>query len=76
MENEVSVQDLISLSYDQKPIEFQQAFDTLVSGKIATAIDARKMEIAQTMFGDQAASEDYESEPELDQEDNEDGQVS
>jgi hypothetical protein len=75
MDNEISVQDLISLSYDQKPIEFQQAFDTLIAGRIAAAVDVKKMEVAQTMFGDQAGSEDYD-ESGLDQEETEDGEVS
>lgn len=75
MENEVSVQDLISLSYEQKPIEFQQTFDALIADKIAAAVGNRKIELAQTMFGDQPASEDYESQ-ELDQEETQDGEVS
>jgi hypothetical protein len=74
MENEVSVQDLISLSYEQKPIEFQQAFDTLVADKIATAVNDKKMEIANSLFNNQPASEDYESES--DQEETQDGEVS
>lgn len=80
METQVSVQDLISYSYEQKPLEFQQAFDSLVAGKIAAAVDNRKMEIAQSLFNDQPASEDYESEQELDQEldqeETQDGEVS
>jgi hypothetical protein len=76
MDNEVSVQDLISLSYEQKPIEFQQTFDSLIAGRIAAAVNDRKMQIAQTMFSDQPPSEDYASESELDQEETEDGQVS
>ena len=75
MENEVSVQDLISLSYEQKPIEFQNAFDSLLAGRIANAVDNRKMEIAQSMFSDQPPSEDYE-ESELEQEEPSDGEVS
>lgn len=76
MENEVSVQDLISLSYEQKPLDFQNAFDSLMAGRIADAISNRKIEIAQSMFGDQPPSEDYESEQELDQEETTDGEVS
>lgn len=71
----VTVQDLISLSYDQKPIEFQDAFNALVMDRVVQAIDQRKIQVAQTMFGDQAASEDYD-ESGLDQEETEDGEVS
>ena len=73
--NDVTLQDLISLSYEQKPVEFQNAFDTLIAGRIASAVDNRKMEIAQSLFNDQPAGEDYESQ-ELDQEEQTDGEVS
>jgi hypothetical protein len=75
MMNDVTLQDLISLSYEQKPVEFQNAFDTLIAGRIASAVDNRKMEIAQSLFNDQPAGEDYESQ-ELDQEEQTDGEVS
>ena len=45
-----TVQDLISLSYEQKPIDFSDAFNSLISSKIAGVIDDRKIEVAQTMF--------------------------
>ena len=73
MDNEFSVQDLISLSYEQKPIEFQQAFDSLIAGRIAAAVDNKKVEVAQTMFNDQPGSEDFASDS--DQEDNENGEA-
>jgi CO dehydrogenase/acetyl-CoA synthase beta subunit len=53
------VQDLIRYSYDQKPIEFQHAFDDAMADKIATAIDNKKVELAKTMFTDE--------QPEIDQ---------
>ena len=74
MDNDISVQDLISLSYDQKPFEFQQAFDSLIAGRITAAVDNKKIEVAQSMFSDQPASEDYESDS--DQEEDQDGDVS
>jgi hypothetical protein len=49
-EQEVSVQDLISLSYDQKPVEFQDAFNSLIGDKIAQAVQDKKMELAQSVF--------------------------
>jgi hypothetical protein len=83
MENEVSAQDLIYLSFDQKPVEFQQAFDTLMTDRIAKAIEDKKLEVAQSMYynipddtndddDDNAAVEDeLDREP---QEDNSDGE--
>jgi hypothetical protein len=58
MENEVSVQDLISLSFDQKPVEFQQAFDTLMNDRIAKAIEDKKLEVAQSIYYNQDNNED------------------
>ena len=69
----VTVQDLISLSYEQKPIDFQDAFNALVMDRVVQAVDQRKLQVAQAMFGDQPASEDFESEQ--DQEDNLDGEA-
>jgi hypothetical protein len=79
MENEVSVQDLISLSFDQKPVEFQQAFDSLMTDRIAKAIEDKKIEVAQSIYYNQDNNEDDDAavEDELDtepQEDNSDGE--
>ena len=79
MENEVSVQDLISLSFDQKPVEFQQAFDSLMTDRIARAIEDKKIEVAQSIYYNQDNNEDDDAaiEDELDtepQEDNSDGE--
>lgn len=51
MDNETTVQDLIALSYDQKPIDFEQAFGSLITDRIAQAVADKKTEIAQSMFG-------------------------
>ena len=50
MENEVSVQDLISLSYGQKPIDFENTFSSLITDRLAQAVETKKQEIAQSMF--------------------------
>jgi len=70
MDNELSVSDLISQSYNQQPIEFQNTFNSIMNSKIAAAVNSKKLEVAQGMFSDQPPSEDYESD--LDQEDNQD----
>lgn len=70
----VTVHDLISLSYDQKPIEFQDAFNALIMDKVAQAVDQKKIQVAQNMFSDQSASEDYD-ESGLDQEETTDGEA-
>ena len=62
MDNEYTVSDLVSLSYEQKPIEFQNAFDSLIKDRIADAIDDKKLEIAQTVFSGPDDAEDDDDE--------------
>jgi hypothetical protein len=70
----ITTQDLISLAYDQKPIEFQNAFNTLISDRIAQAVDVKKIEVAMSMFSDQN-EEEINSEEELEIEEPTDGQT-
>jgi len=65
MDNEYNITDLISLSFDQKPVDFQNAFNSVMSNKISSAIDDKKLEVAQTMFNN------YSDEFEDDQKDQE-----
>jgi len=65
MDNEYNITDLISLSFDQKPVDFQNAFNSVMSNKILSAIDDKKLEVAQTMFNN------YSDEFEDDQKDQE-----
>lgn len=81
-EAQYSVQDLISTAFDQKPVDFENAFSSLIVDRLAAAVETRKIEVAQAMFGDQASSEDYssdeteeESEVETEQEEEQDGEV-
>ena len=81
--DDVTVQDLISLSYEQKPIEFQNAFNSLMSDRIASAINDKKIEVAQSMYNDHEEVEEIEDEQEVedteitdqDQEEEQDGET-
>jgi len=68
MDNEstYSIQDLVKFSYDQKPLDFEQAFNSILSGKIADAVDAKKTEVAQYMFNTE--SDELDDEINTDQE--------
>jgi hypothetical protein len=50
MEN-VSVSDLVISAIDQKPIDFENAFETLIVDRIRNAIENRKIEVAKQMYG-------------------------
>jgi len=75
MDNEYTVQDLISLSYDQKPIEFNNAFNSLIADRLAQAVNARKIEVAQSMFKEPVEDIEQELETEIDQEEQVDGET-
>jgi hypothetical protein len=57
------ISDLITYSINQKPAEFEAVFNDVIASKIASAVDDKKIEIAQSMFGaDQQELEDLEDE--------------
>jgi len=82
MDNEYNITDLISLSFDQKPVDFQNAFNSIMSDKISAAIDDKKLEVAQTMFNyddeeidDESEQEDQDQEEDASEEEN-NGEIS
>lgn len=48
--SDYTITDLIKYSVEQKPVDFEQAFNNLISDKLQTAVDVKKIEIAQNMF--------------------------
>lgn len=79
-EIEARVADLIKFSSNQKPIDFEDAFKAVIQNKVASAIENKKNEIAQNMFGnpsDEVETDDeYEDDIETDEiEDQEDGET-
>ena len=65
-EIENTLADLVKFSSEQKPIEFGNAFNSLIANRIETAIDAKKIEVAKGMFNPslEADNEDIEQESE------------
>jgi hypothetical protein len=47
---EYKLADLINFSSRHSPIDFEQAFNSIISSKLASVIDQKKFEIGQTMF--------------------------
>lgn len=58
-DNKYELQDLIIATAEQKPVEFEAAFNDLVVDRLRDAIETKKIEIAQQM---------YNYEPEIEQE--------
>jgi len=57
---EYRVSDLINFSSEQKPIDFEQAFSDIITDKIQNALNDKKLEVAQSMFGSEEPEEYYE----------------
>jgi hypothetical protein len=49
-DDKYNVIDLVSNARDQKPTEFEDTFNSLITDKIRSAIETRKQEIATSMF--------------------------
>lgn len=83
--------DLVSLAYDQKPVDFQGVFNDILTDKVTQAIYDKKVEMAKTMFAgpddysdddddsaeieDELDFEDDEEDLSLDQEEEQDGET-
>lgn len=57
-EIEARVADLINFSSNQKPIDFGDAFKSIMNDKVGAAIENRKAEVAQRMFSKWAPEEE------------------
>jgi hypothetical protein len=66
--------DLVSAAAAQKPLDFEAAFNDLIVDRIATAINDKKISVAQQMYGYTTDNEETE-EPEEELEDNQDGET-
>jgi hypothetical protein len=64
-EIEARVADLINFSSNHKPIDFEDAFKSILQNKVSSAIENKKTEVAQRMFATSNPSDDVESEEEL-----------
>ena len=60
-EIEYKISDLINFSSTHKPVEFEDAFKSIIGGKVADAISLKKIEVAQSMLN---GSEDTKEESE------------
>jgi hypothetical protein len=65
MEN-LTIADIIKSAFEGKPADAQTAFNSAIQDKMAAALDSKRYEIAQSMYGDPEedsevdADDDYE----------------
>jgi hypothetical protein len=67
-EIEYRLADLINFSSSQKPIEFGDAFKSIITDRISSAIEAQKADIAKSIFND-GPEDDEDDEDFFDDED-------
>jgi hypothetical protein len=51
MDNKYNVTDLVVSAIEQRPLDFETAFNDLVVDKLRDAVETKKVEIAQQMYG-------------------------
>jgi hypothetical protein len=67
--NKYDIKDLVVSAIEQKPLEFEQAFDDLIVGRIQDAIHDKKVQIAQQMYDySDELENDFETEEEYSEE--------
>jgi len=59
-ENKYELDDLVTSAVMQKPLEFETAFNDLVIDRIRDAVENKKVEIAQQMYGYEPPEEYYD----------------
>jgi hypothetical protein len=65
--------ELLGLAVDKNPVDFADTFNNIMMQKAAEAIDAKQVEMAQSLYGDQVEPEEDEFEDfDVDDVDNED----
>jgi hypothetical protein len=69
MDNKYDINDLVVSALEQKPLEFETAFNDLIVDRIRTAVENKKVEIAQQMYNYEP-DDVAEPEEELDTEEN------
>ena len=60
--NKYDMSDLVVAAMEQKPLDFESAFNDLIVDRIATAINDKKIEVAQQMYGYSAEEPELETE--------------
>lgn len=67
-DNKYSLNDLIIATAEQKPTDFEAAFNNMIVDRIRDSIESRKVEIAQQMYNYEPEPVEAEYEQELEQE--------
>jgi hypothetical protein len=61
-EYKYELEDLISATVAAKPLDFEQAFNSLIVDRLQDAVHDKKIQIAQQMYGDNSDYDDNSEE--------------
>lgn len=59
-DNKYDLSDLVVSAIEQKPLDFEVAFNDLIVDRIRSAIEDKKIDIARQMYGYEEPEEDVE----------------
>lgn len=72
-DDKYNIEDIVNFSSSENPLNVKNAVDSLMLSKIHAAIEAKKLEVAKTMFGGTSEPEiEFEDEEWDDEEEDED----
>jgi hypothetical protein len=61
-EYKYELEDLVSATVAAKPLDFEQAFNSLIVDRLQDAVHNKKIQIAQQIYGDNSDYEDNSEE--------------
>ena len=61
-EYKYELEDLVSATVAAKPLDFEQAFNSLIVDRLQDAVHNKKIQIAQKIYGDNSDYEDNSEE--------------
>lgn len=61
-----NVKELLNFAINKKPTEFADAFEDLISEKMAAALENRKIELAQNLYNENTSPEDEDEDYDYD----------
>ena len=74
MDNKYDLTDLVVSAIEQKPLDFETAFNDIIVDRIRDAVETKKIAIAQQMYGYEPEYNDAETEEDSNIEEPEDAE--
>ena len=75
MDNKYDLTDLVVSAIEQKPLDFETAFNDQIVDRIRSAVEDKKIQIAQQMYNYDPELEDEDNETEEELEDNSEEEI-